>query len=247
MRSRKVLKEYFKAEQNPTQEQFAELIDSSLNMEEDGVIRTLRDGIAFYPSRKGYSLIGFYERKPEEADDGYPTKQPCWSLKIGKKKELVLEDEEGNEVISIVQGTNIPVPGNGQLSSNMEKEPDGKVLHAETRTEILSIVADGNWHDLPVEAALNKEEDGCRMYRIFGVYRRGGKKCYTMVEALAGHCNWGNLQLHSPQKFLGYWRGPIKLRWKMREGGLYLQMCGKRRDKGLIQYQIITVWDYSDY
>lgn len=245
MKSRKALKEYFKANQYPTQEHFAELIDSSLNLEEDGVIRTLRDGVVFYPPQKGGGVLGIYARKPELVEGGYPVEQPCWNLKIGKKKELVLTDEEGNEVVTLMQGANVTVPEKElpALVSEKDKNAQGNA----SITELLTIEADGIWHDLPLEAAQNRDEDGCRMYRIFGVYRRGGKKCYTMVEALAGHCNWGNLQLHSPQKFLGYWRGPIKLRWKMREGGLYLQMRGKRREKGLVQYQIITVWDYSDY
>mgnify|MGYP003623561117 CR=1 FL=1 len=245
MKNRKALKDYFKADRYPTEEQFAHLIDSSLNMEEDGVIRTLRDGVALYPPQKGGSLLGIYPQRPDQADGGYPIEQPCWMLKIGKKKELILIDEEGNEVFTLSQGTDRPDAAKEQPPFDAENKSAAKP--PKTTTEVLTIEADGNWHELPVEAALNKEEDGCRMYRIFGVYKRGGKKCYTMVEALAGHCNWRKLQLQSPQKLLGHWRGPIKLRWKMREGGLYLQMRGKRREKGLVQYQIITVWDYSDY
>lgn len=228
MKDRNTLKEYFKSGNAPTEEQFAELIDSMPNIREDGVVRTARDGIAFY-SREGHDTwASFYGNAPEGADafggEGSGGALPCWTLAAGQNKELILKDETGKSVLVIAQGRTI----------SPAVEPDAG-------DACRMMPADGYWHDLPIEAKAGRESYGCRVYRILAVYHRG-KTCCRMAEAEASHCGGGQLRLSSPQKRWGIWRGPICLRWKRKNGGLFLQMRGRRMYEGTIRYRMTEVW-----
>lgn len=228
MKDRNTLKDYFKSGNAPTEEQFAELIDSIPNIREDGVVRTVRDGIVFYPQEGHDIWAAFYENAPAGEDGvegaGSGCAQPCWTLATGHDKEFILKDEAGKPVLVIAQGSTI----------SPAVEPDAG-------DACRMMPADGYWHDLPVEAKVGRESRGCRVYRILAVYQRG-KTCCRMAEVEASHCGGGQLRLSSPQKRWGIWRGPICLRWKRKNGGLFLQMRGRRVYEGTIRYRMTEVW-----
>lgn len=52
-KNRKTLKSYFEKGDVPTEEQFAELIDSVPNIVDDGQVIRTKNGWAFYPSQDG--------------------------------------------------------------------------------------------------------------------------------------------------------------------------------------------------
>lgn len=59
-RNRSVLKSYFQKGDVPTEQQFAELIDSVSNIVEDGQVMRTPSGWAFFPGQAGHlDILGF--------------------------------------------------------------------------------------------------------------------------------------------------------------------------------------------
>lgn len=76
-KNRNTLKGYFKKGDIPTEEQFAELIDSTLNLVEDEQVIRTDTGWAFYPTPDGSLDIGLYTERPATGAE-----QPVWSLSV---------------------------------------------------------------------------------------------------------------------------------------------------------------------
>ncbi len=237
MKNRGELKEYFKSGKVPTEAQFAELIDSVVNIDDDGVIRTKQDGIVLYPEQEDSALASLFDvnmhKKPVQDESFIP---PSWTLNIGDKRELLLKDERGTVILSIEQNRVASLYGSG-IVEHKEKGNDEQSVFSQ-------IPSDGIWHDLPVADGLRVIPAGYRIYNIFAVRRCHGREYDRMLEAEAGHSNGVFCQLSSSQKHWYGWCGPIRLRWKLKNGRLFLQMRGRRRKDSEIHYRIVTKWEY---
>jgi hypothetical protein len=72
-RSRETLKNYFKAGSLPREEHFHDLIDSTLNMEDEGFVKTEEDGLRLSTEAGGTNLLSFFRDGQDEGD-------PLWQL-----------------------------------------------------------------------------------------------------------------------------------------------------------------------
>ncbi len=238
MKNRGELKEYFKSGKVPTEAEFAELIDSVVNIDDDGVVmRTKQDGIVLYPEQEDSALASFFDvnmdAKPAKDASFRP---PSWTLSIGAKRELILKDERGSVLLSIEQNRVASLYGSGNVEHEEKKSEEENVFS--------QIPSDGGWHDLPVTDGLRVIPAGYRIYTIFAVRRCHGREYDRMLEAVVGHSNGLFCQLSSSQKHWYGWCGPIRLRWKMKNGRLFLQMRGRRREGSEIHYRVVTKWEY---
>lgn len=219
-KNRELLKSYFQKGNVPTEEQFAELIDSVHNVQEDGRVKTSDEGgMHLFPSGTSGTVATVFAEEPGK---GAPT--PLWRLTLGKDGSLSILDDKGETAVTIGRNRGKDVPSD---------------------TDTLKVNADGYWHDLPMEAACGREPAGCRVYRITACYlnRRSGK--YSTCTALASHSGGKRHKIRSPRKHWWGWSGHIKVRWQRRDGKLYLQMGSKDVSSGseTIFYRIETAWE----
>lgn len=89
-RNRSVLKSYFQKGDVPTEQQFAELIDSVSNIVEDGQVMRTPSGWAFFPGQAGHLDIGLYTEEPLTEVD-----IPTWTLCYHTRKEADCKECEG--------------------------------------------------------------------------------------------------------------------------------------------------------
>lgn len=214
--NREILKSYFKKGCTPTADQFAQLIDSVPNMEDDRVIKaTDNDGICLFPTNESRTLATVFAHDPEQ-----DRPHQLWRLTLDADSSLGICNGNGNRVMTIDKNQDITMSGTLKAA---------KYIDNDSKQRQLELEADGTWHDLPVESAIEVNPDMCRVYRISACYKnlRNGK--YSTCEALASHSCGRMRKVLSPNKHWWGWSGHIKIRWRHRDGKLHLQI----KDKGI--------------
>lgn len=225
--NRNTLKEYFKRGKMPDQGHFCELIDSTLNIADDGIEKTPDDGLCLAPLKKNGPVLGIFKNIQDH--------EAAWKISLDTDGHLLIRQEEEEEpMISL--------------------SPDGKIVLGQPHTDIeingtLSarrfdgqlkgeFPADGEWHTLPVPT------EGCRAYRIMAGCGKTKSGQYALAEALAMHCYGKHRKIKTTQSWFGSFFNKIKFRWFG-----YGQKCKLQirtnRDYGediYIVYQLIDLW-----
>jgi len=144
---------------------------------------------------------------------------------------------------------NIVDDGLIELEQKVEKllEQEESVETKQSAFEYLDTPADGEWHNLPVEAAIKDNRTGCRKYQIIVCYKYKKSGKYKAMEVFASHNNGLDLKILSSSKCCGCWIGKILLRWNI-EDELFLQLRCRFPKIELLQirYRITECWNYTD-
>jgi hypothetical protein len=216
--NREALKKYFKKGCVPTEEQFAELIDSMANIAEDGQVEQTATGWAFYPAKAGRLDISLFTEKPKDSGT-----KAAWTITITEDKRLVISNGNKEAAIEISQdktvtthGDDEPKPANG----------DG----------YFTIPADKKWHDMPVD--FSREDSNCRVFGIYASYNDDMDYC-RLTRATAVWMNKMEQRVESPQKHWWGWSGCVRIRW---DGYSKLQIRTKKRSGGEVRCRIVEVY-----
>lgn len=197
---RSTLKSYFKKGCIPTEEQFAELIDSVPNIVEDGQVRLADGSWGFYPESGKPLRISLFDAQ------GKPS---AWMLSLDSRKGLVLQNAKGETVATLDQngkGGDAPQPEEG---------------------EYFTFPADKKWHDVVKVLPTSPMYGACQIYAClsgFGHYRLKG----TSVAAY--HYGTLSCCLSSSRKHWWGWCGKVKMRWYFSDHVLRLQVRSKKRN-----------------
>lgn len=149
-------------------------------------------------------------------------KNPSWSLILDANKNMQLVGTDGKVVFS----TGVDVKKQSSDSNSIE------------------VLADGNWHNLPIQ--MQKEGFNCGKYRVLAYYQSPTSLKYKFVKAVVSHRNGKKTKIKSSRKCCCMWFSRMKLRWKVINGELCLQIRSKRRmDATNIQCNIKRLWDCS--
>lgn len=219
-KDRKTLKAYFRKGNVPTEAQFSDLIDSVPNIREDGEVKvTPDDGMQLFPKGASRIVATLFATDPQQ--DGTP---PLWRLALGEDDGLEIRDGEGNPFLTIDREKNVIITGTVRAARYLYAK-DGK--EENTDRKALRIKADGIWHDLPVEAAAGTGSEGCRVYRLSAFYRNLRNGRYSLCEATASHSGGRKRKIRSACRHWWGWSGHIKVRWRRKDGMLYLQVRSK--------------------
>jgi hypothetical protein len=154
--TRATLKNYFEEGSLPTQDHFADLIDSTLNMVDEGFSRTDRDGLRLRTPVQEHTLLSFYR--------GQGGDTPLWSAGFGEGGSqfvlragdatapplLVLDPAAGLGVGTQAPRCTVDVAGTVGARGRLGAAPA-----VET-----AIVADGRWHDIAVDL------HGCQAFEV---------------------------------------------------------------------------------
>lgn len=232
------MKSYFRRGDVPTEEQFAELIDSVHNIYEDGQAKvSATDGIRLFPSDKDGVVATVFSSDPET-----PGAYPLWRIALNGENGLEIRDGKGEPVMTADRERNVTVAGTVKAAGFISDGGDEEDTPA---TDVLKVKANGYWQNLPVEAEAGKEAKGCRVYRISACYVNRLTRKYSACEAVASHSDGHERKVRSPRKHWWGWSGHIKIRWIKTSGRLCLQMKSKGVQSGseTIYCRIETIWN----
>jgi len=206
MSNRATLKTYFAAGALPTQKHFEDLIESNLNMQDEGFRRSPENGVEISKLDSRDAFISFYAKPDAQA--------PSWSMSGDKAGRLVFRPESAMEpvshpVLSLATRTSDDPDGGpprldprvGIATAAPEHELDvaGTVrMHARLGgyvpkqhrgadgaispdgiKALNSIRADGNWHDI------TEPLTGCHAFEVVAGTGSRDRGRYGMAHAIA--------------------------------------------------------------
>ena len=164
-KNRKTLKSYFEKGDVPTEEQFAELIDSVSNIVDDGqVIRTGNGWLLSSAGREARHRPSYGYREPA-----------AWKLSVTPEKRLAFKTEKMETILCLRQDKNVTLYGSLHIEGGETPVPSGD--------DYLVFPANKQWYDLPVD--ISHEGFGCRVYSIHASFREQGTGLCRLTRATA--------------------------------------------------------------
>ena len=183
-RSRESLKRYFREGALPDEDHFADLIDSMLNMSDEGFRKTVHYGFEVYASQGHDALLSFFRDQEPES--------PAWQIGLSGASDLLHvrgRPESGLDLTASDEAPTLALDarrrvGVGTATPRVALDvagvisSDGRRGHV-ARSESTPLRADGSWQNL------TDELQGCQAFELtagVGV-PRGGR--FALVHAIA--------------------------------------------------------------
>ena len=240
MKDRKTLKNLFKKGSVPTEAGFSDLIDSNINKIDDGISKTVDQGLMLAPIGDSKKVLSIYDKIAE--------KDPTWSVEL-KSDEKTATTNNLNLVHESRTVPNISLNEDGQVGIQKtdprnELDVNGFVAskgRLGRYTANSEVDADGQWHT--IIDGLNH----CQGFEVIartGIHKSGK---HAMVHAIAlsayGH---SHSKIKCNHARFSFWRPlRIKLRWTGSTYNYQLQIKSSK-DLGVgvkIKYYITQLWD----
>lgn len=206
-KDRNTLKSYFQRGKVPTEEQFAELIDSVPNTKEDGQAVCTGKGWAFYPQKGGLMRIAIHEEEGEDT--------ASWTLAVTPDKGLAMENRNGESLLELRQDKTIVLHADIRKEGGEEPGPQ----------DYREIKTDKQWADL---VEVTDEKDCSRVYTIIALYHDVNLGVCKLTYATAICLNSLEQWVESPRKHWWGWSGRLHLRWQSKGGKACLQIRSTR-------------------
>lgn len=224
-KNRQTLKSYFQKGDVPSEQQFAELIDSVPNIEEDGLVTRTVNGWAFYPQTDGSLDLSLHTEAGGNA---------VWILSVTPDKRLAVRNAQGEPVVELAQDKTLILHG--------EVRHEGEIPGpSPAGDDYVTLPADKQWHDLPVD--LSREGFGCRVFSLYIAFRNPDIGLNRLTRATAVWEDFATHKVESPQKRWWGWSGGVKIRWQAVDKELRLQVRSKRAsEKGAMHCRITEMF-----
>lgn len=198
-RTRDTLRESFKQGKRPTEQDFENLIDSTMNILDDGFSKSPETGMGLAPLLEKGTILSVFRKTSDS--------KPQW--------EIAIEQQEGNlEIRKHQDDKTIPV---------LTMKTDGSVLYGEEGKNSVfggsvtipvregvysqSVPADGKWHDITGDL------DGCQALEIVAVAGRKNSGKHAVLMAFATTCFGENSKIKKIRSYYGQYGYKICIRW----------------------------------
>jgi hypothetical protein len=231
LQNRETLKSYFRKGQLPSEGNFHDLIDSLINKVDDGMSKTVDDGLMLSPIGESKKLISFYKSIED--------KSPEWRVEVnGADSNLCFSNRMGENVASFNEqgrlGINTEEPC-AELEVNGVIAQKGRMGTAYQGTS----PADGRWHKI-IEGL-----NGCQMLEVVaGVGKKKTGK-YALLHAMAvSTFGKSKNKVKKIQAHYGVRGNRIDLKWTGTIYDYHLEMRTKANygENIYIQYNIQSLW-----
>lgn len=265
-RNRNTLAGNFADGEMPTQEAFADLIDSMVNIVDDGFDKSPQDGLKLAQLNNHSKLVSFY--------DEITVKEALWSISFtmsgydsdaGRKSlnfscggddknagltlasapQAADAEDESTQPIRVGINKNSP---DYELDVNGVIAADGRIGRAGKKEK--QVRADGNWH--PIITGL----DGCQAFEIMAGVGKKRSGRYALLHAYAlntfnaspGWFSWKRGKIVSHQAHYSSRCDQIDLRWTGKTNDYSLEMrtrCNFEQNPDeqiYIRYYITRLW-----
>jgi hypothetical protein len=230
-RNRATLRNFFTKGQIPTEEHFFDLIDSNLNIIDEGFNKSNVNGIEV-------SLLGDSNRVFSVYHNSSAA-QPIWVCESDSKlNSYVFSDRENKPVLSLTQdqkvGINTGTPGY-ELDVNGTIASTGRIGNFKKG----SVPANGKWH------TILDQLDGCNAFEIISGVGKHATGRYALLHAFAISTFHSRNRIRVTQAHYGLFFKKIKLRWigKQHSYGLQLKTRSNYGKDISVQYNISRLWD----
>ena len=245
-KDRKTLEAKFKNGRMPSEVAFADLIDSTLNLIDDGFEKTAEDGLKIFQLGDG-KLMSFYQNMA--------TLSAMWSAGIDKATGNLSFGNKNNPHILTLRSTDgsnaesgdAVKAGVGINTDNPRCELDvaGTIAsHGRVgRRGELPVPADGNWHDI------TETLTGCQAFEVMaGVGGKDAEGKYALMHAFALNAYNDKSHITYHQAHYGAKCNRLELRWERGanienfEYTLQLRVESSYGDKIWVNYYITRLW-----
>lgn len=235
-RNRETLKNYFRQGKRPGEQEFEDLIDSSLNTLDDGFSGSPQIGIGLMPITEKGTVISVFR--------GSDDTKAIWEIAIDKENADM-------QIRRCGEGKVVPVATfkyqNSQLGGAQEIIFDSIITSKGHKGcfKTGTVPADGYWHDIISEE--DRLDAGCWAFEIVAGCGERHNGRYALMVATAMHCFGNKPKIHTVQSYYGQWGNRIRLRWKKIKGTyeakLQIKTHFRYGDDVYIRYQISNLWD----
>lgn len=241
--SRRTLKNFFRRGSFPTEVNFSDLIDSTINKLDDGFAKTPEDGLSLSPQGSSRKLLSFFENLRD--------KSPAWYFTLSQDKRakgLSFEDGDGASALFLKKGGAV---GIGTIFPAHELDVNGLVgMKGRIGTYKTGIVsADGQWHTILAEL------DDLQAFEIMAVARGDkGRGKYAILHAIALSA-FGKSRgcIRKSSAYYGWFWNRLKMRWVGDVHNYQLQIktashygLDESNKPRKIQFRIAKLWDNPD-
>lgn len=231
LQNRNSLKTYFKKGQLPSETSFTDLIDSMINKVDDGMSKTMEEGLMLSPIGGSPRLLSFYKRIEE--------KSPAWSIEINQGNgNLNFNNHVGDSVLTITNsgrvGINNPDPS-AELDVNGSIGMGGRIGTGYKG----KVLADGKWH------TVIEDLNGCHAFEIVAGVGKKKTGRYALIHAIAlSTFGKSKNKIDLRQAYYGVRSNRIELRWTGTTYSYNLEMRTRNTYDGdfYIQYFISKLW-----
>jgi hypothetical protein len=249
--NRKTLKNYFGKGNLPTESQFADLIDSALNLLDDRFDHTSEDGFKITTTGENEGLFSFY--------DGDNPQEPRWTMEMEvNRDELIfrnrsIDPETGrtDTTLSLGQGKVGINKDNPQTTLDVNGVISAAGRQGTYQTGL--VPADGKWHEI------TDDLEGCRAFEVMAGVGKITTGKYALLHAIAINAHhpegwFFNLfnckrRIRCTQSYYRSLRDKLKIRWRsvrqQDRNTLYRMEIRTNSNYGediCIQYSLTDLW-----
>ncbi|MCG8697411.1 MAG: hypothetical protein MI922_05105 [Bacteroidales bacterium] len=229
-RNRKTLKNFFQSGQMPSQEDFTDLIDSMVNIIDEGFSKSVNDGLELSSVADSDKLISFFKNIED--------KSPIWSCETNKENNnLSFSNSLGEKVLVLNEDKKV-----GINTENPESTLDvNGVLSCKGRKGTFKsgvVPANGKWN------SIISNLDGCNAFEVMaGVGKRKSGK-YSLLHAFALNVFNSESKISYNQSFFKTWCNTMKLKWSgsMHDYSLDIRTKSDLGEDIYINYYITQLW-----
>ena len=232
-RNRQTLKESFRQGKKPSEQDFENLIDSTLNILDDGFSKSPETGMGLAPLLEKGTVLSVFK----EMSDA----KPQWEFAINQENNLEIRRFE--EIGSIPLLT-LKTDGSVEITGKGKKAVFGGTIRMAAREGSLyrgKAPADGCWHDV------TSKLDGCPVLEITAVAGKKHSGKYAVLTATATACFGRHSKIRKIDSYFGLYGNKIRIRWKKTRGRysakLQLKTIFKYDDDTDIHYHITSLWN----
>lgn len=229
-RNRETLKNFFKKGSLPKEEHFSDLIDSSLNIIDEGFAKSMKKGLEVRSVGDSENLISFFNKTEEDT--------PNWTIALNKQTDnLEILNKDNERALSISSDGKIGV---GTKTPEYTFDING-VLAAKANIGTFKAgkaPADGKWH--PILSDLK----GCQALEIMAGVGKKGSGNYALAHTIALNTFFSKKRIKTQQAYYSRRCNRIQFRWTGDKSAYNLEMR-TRMDYGSdisVRYHISQKW-----
>lgn len=250
-KNRDTLKNFFQKGALPSEEHFRDLIDSSLNMIDEGFSRSPTNGVEITPHGDHDTLISFFQ--------GRDPVRPTWSVSHDRDKDKLLFNPRKDD--DTTPSPSLTLDPEGRVGVN-NKDPEWDldvrgVVRSEGRiggnpAGETWVPADGKWHNITDPLT------GCHAFEVMAGVGKKKTGRYALMHAFALNTfnpkgfffNFLNLKkrIHYHQAYYISLSAKLKLRWHEKDKKYFLQLRSNTDygDGIRIRFYITKLWFDDD-
>jgi len=229
--NRNTLKNYFKKGALPTENQFADFIDSVTNIIDDGFEKSAEHGLKIAAIGDREKLISFFRKMEMVAPD--------WSVGVHPETgRFHIRNADGRSLLTLTAEGRVGIgcdDPQGDIDLRGTLGMEGRI----GRFRQGLVPADARWH------AIVGDLDGCHAFEVTAGAGKKREGRYALVHAVALNTFKGRGRVTLHQAHFDARCNRIKLRWRGKRHNYRLEIrtCRPYGGDAAIRYHIARLWD----